>query len=163
MTVFISPVLEEEIKKAFEQADECETRAASILSLLPLKPIEELLFRKYKVWIGDGRLKYHPIAVIRSLLLKELKDIRSCLRLIAYLYDNPEELTLLGFGRFAPSSQTYSIIRKKRIDAEIRYWMDFVANTIRRFVYENGRQLDIVSYSKAAELRQFKSHHGVNV
>ena len=151
MTVFISPVLEEEIRRAFEQADESETRVAFILSLLPLKPIEELLFWNYKAKPYDKRIKYSPIAVIRSLLLKDLKGIRSCLRLMTYLYNKPEELTLLGFDRFAPSSQTYSIIRNERIDAEIQYWMDFVVNTIRRFVHENGRELDIASCLRVAK------------
>ena len=143
MTTTISFVLEEEIKKAFEQADQYETRPAFILSLLSLKPIEGLLFKKYKIWTGDGRLKFPPMAVIRSMLLKELKGISSCQQLIAYLYANPEEGRLLGFGRFLPSCQTYSVMKRERIDAEIEWLMDFVVDKIQRFVDENGRYLDI--------------------
>jgi len=160
MTTSISFVLGEEIKKAFEQADPYETRAAFILSSLSLKPIEELLFKKYKIWTGDGRLRFPPLAVIRSMLLKELKGINSYQQLIAYLYAKPEERTLLGFGWFVPSNQTYSIIRRKRIDAETQRQMDFVVDRIYQFVNENGRQLDIdfipASFRRAEAIQNSK-------
>ena len=142
-TATTSVLLEEEIKKAFEPANKDETRVAFILSLLPLKPIEEMLFKNYKTWTGDGRLKFPPMAVIRSILLKELKSISSYSQLIAYLYANPEESRMIGFDKFLPSTQTFSIMKRERIDAEIRLQIDFVAAKIREFAKENGRDLDI--------------------
>ncbi len=143
MTTSTYSMLEEEIKKAFEQADQYETRPALILSLLPLKPIEEMLFKKYKTWTGDGRRKFPPMAVMKAMLLKELKGIRSYQQLVAYLCHNPVESRLLGFERFLPSDQTFGLTNMERIDEEIRRHMDFVVSYIRQFSKENGRQLDI--------------------
>ena len=139
----ISSVLEEEIKKAFEQVAPDETRVAFMLSLLSLKPIEEKLLRNYKISPSDKRLKFPPIAVLRSILLKKLKGINSSQQLIAYLFTNPEESRLLGFERFLPSVQTYSVMRRERINAEIEEQIDFVADRIRQFVEKNSRHFDI--------------------
>lgn len=149
-------LLEEEIKKAFEQADQYETRPAFILSLMPLKPIEMPLFMRCKTWTGDKRLKFSPMAVVKSLLLKNLKGISSYQQLIAYLYANPVESRLLGFERFLPSNQTYSVIIKEKIDDEIQEYLDFVANSIRQFAKENGRQLDMDFYPVAKRKVQSK-------
>jgi hypothetical protein len=136
-------LLEEEIKAAFVQTDEGEARIAFLLSLLPLKPIQGMLLRNYKVWTSDGRLKFPPMAVVRAMLLKELTGIRSCQQLIAYLFANPEEGGLLGFGRFLPSTQTFSIMKRERIDVEVRQAMDFVVDGIRQLAHETGRQFDV--------------------
>ena len=67
-------LMERDIEKAFELAGEDETRAAYVLSLMRLEPIEQRLFDRYKIRTGDGRLKFPPMAVIKSILLKELKS-----------------------------------------------------------------------------------------
>jgi hypothetical protein len=136
-------LLEEEIERAFQQVNEEETRAAYVLSLMRLKPIEQRLFDRYKTWVGDGRLRFPPMAVLKSMLLKELKSIGSFQQLITYLCTNQEESTLLGFDKFLPSNQTFSIIKSEKIDQEIRQLMDFVIEKIRCLAKENGRHLDI--------------------
>jgi len=145
MTANMRSEIEEEIKRAFAQVGPDEKRLASILSLLSLKPIEESLFMTYKIWIGDGRLIFPPMAIIRAMLLKELKGIRSYRKLNAYLYHNPTESRLLGFETFLPSNQTFSLIGTKKIDSEMKELMYFVVNRIKRFVNENGIHLDIIS------------------
>ena len=136
-------LLEVEIKRSFEQVDEEETRAAYVLSLMRLEPIEQRLYDRYKTWVGDRRLRFPPMAVIKSMLLKELKSMGSFQQLITYLCTNQEESTLLGFEKFLPSNQTFSIIKSERIDHEIRQLMDFVVEKIRCCAKENGRPLDI--------------------
>ena len=136
-------MLEGEIERAFEQVDEEETRVAYLLSLLHLEPIEQRLCDHYKTWIGDRRLRFPPMAVIRSMLLRELKGISSYQQLITYLCRNDDEGRLLGYEKFLPSAQTFSVMKSERIDDEIRNLMDFVIEKIRRFAKENGRHLDI--------------------
>jgi len=142
MDVSARAQLEEEISNAFVQTGKDETRTALLLALLTLKPVERMLLRRYKVWTGDGRLRFAPTAVVRSMLLKELKGI-SCQELIDYLTGNLEEAKLLGFGKSVPSAQTFSVMKRERIDAEAREQMDFVVERIREIVRETGRLFDM--------------------
>ena len=136
-------MLEGEIQAAFEQINEDKTRVAYVLSLLHLEPIEQRLFNRYRTWTGDGRLKFAPMAVIKSMLLKKLKGIRSYQKLITYLSSKPEESTLLGFDKFLPSIQTFSMIKCERIDSEIQQLMAFVVERIRQFAKQTGRRMDM--------------------
>ena len=151
-----------EIRRAFEQIEEDETRVAAVLSLLPLRPIEELLRNRYKTWTYDGRLKLHPMAMIRAMLLKELKGIRSYQQLIAYLFSNPEESRLVGFKGLLPSIQSFSLMNIRRIDVETQQRMDFAVENIRKFAKENGRELDIeflpVSNRRGSSRRTIQRH-----
>jgi len=136
-------LLEGEVKSAFERIKEDEIKAAYFLSLLKLEPIEDRLLDLYKAWTGDGRVRFQPMAVIKSILLKNLKGIRSYQQLINYLCSHPEESELLGFDKFLPSIQTYSLIRKERIDDGVRELMDFTVRKIRQFSKDKRKHLDI--------------------
>jgi len=152
-------LLEKEIERAFEQVDEDEIRVAYVLSLLHLQPIEKRLFNHYKTWLGDRRIRFLPMAVIKSMLLRELKGIRSYQQLITYLCRNPDESALLGYNKFLPSVQTFSVMKSERIDDEIRGLMDFVIKKIKHSAKENGRPLDI-DFTLTGK-RRGKSHRTV--
>jgi len=155
-------ILEEEIKQAIEQVSVEETRVAYVLSQLHLEPIEKKLFNRYKTWVGDGRLRFHPMAVIKAMLMKDLKSISSFQLLISYLCSNPEEGKLLGFDMFLPSNQTLSIIKNERVDDEIQQLMDFVVEKVRQYAKENGRHMDIDFLPVSKQEREIAAYNSTS-
>jgi len=136
--------LETQIKKAFLELKPEETTIAALLSKVELYPLERLLLTKYKTWVGDRRLRYDPYAIIKSIIYKELKDIRSYGALIKHLKRRPEECVLLGYkNAMIPSQQSFSVMVTERIDAEIESIIQNIAKRIREIAKEEGKLLDI--------------------
>ena len=136
-------LVEKEIEKGVCGLDPVGASVAILLSILELKPLEDLLLKIYKTWWGDGRLRFPPMAMAKAMVYKELKDIAFFQQLISHLIANPEEGRLLGFVGGLPSPQTFSIMKTERLTPEIQHMMNFIAETIRQVAKANGRYLDI--------------------
>ena len=136
--------LEKEIEKAFARLKADEVRVSALLSMLKLEPIESLLFRRYKTWTDDRRMKFHPTAIIRSMLIKDLKCFGSYAHLVHYLSDYVDEALDLGFnGKELPSVPLLSYVDIAKIDDEIKKLMNFVVDRIRHLAKEKDKLLDI--------------------
>ncbi|MCX6817662.1 MAG: transposase [Candidatus Aenigmarchaeota archaeon] len=136
--------LELKIKKAFSELKPEESTIAALLSKVELYSLEKLLLTKYKTWVGDRRLRYDPFTIIKSILYKELKDIKSFGSLISHLKRRPEEAKLLGYkDGTLPCQQSFSVMVNERIDDEIESIIDFMAKRIREIAKEEGKLLDI--------------------
>lgn len=137
--------LEEKIKKAFLKLKADDVNIASFLSKMDLKAIEDKLLEDCKTWYGDGRVKYHPMSMIKAFILKDLKGITSNTQLIYHFHRNDDERKLLGFNdRYKlPSPQTFSVVANERLNPEVRGMMDFIVRKTREIAKEEGKLLDI--------------------
>jgi len=138
-----SILLEEEIKKAIGQLGAEETNISALLSKLELKPLEDMLFKRYKTWTGDQRLKYQPMSMIKAIVFKELCGFRSYGCLIDHLCHNPVDTENLGFDKLVPSEQSFSHMLKERIDNDIEDVMKFVCDKIADISREQKRCFNI--------------------
>ena len=136
--------MEKEIRKSFSRLSEDEYRTSKLICKLKLRPMETLLLKKYQSWEGDGRVRYPPMALLKSLILKELKDISSYFQFVNYLKRYPDVKRDMGYvGKRIPSLQILSYMYTDRIDADMRKLMDFVISKIKQIAVEEKKFLDI--------------------
>lgn len=136
--------LEEETKKAFSELRPEDVKVSRLLSKMEMKLIENILSHKYKAWIGDRRMRYHPMSIMKSIILKELLCISSYPNLIEHLHNYSDEAEDLGYdGMDLPVVQTFSAIRKEKMDENMFKLLDFVADKIRQIAREEGKLMDI--------------------
>jgi putative transposase len=136
--------LEKEIKIAFSRLRKDQLTCSHLLSKMPLKTLEDYLITISKVWWGDQRLKYHPMAVMKAILFMELRGITSYEKLVLYLYENSREVKRLGFEkRFVPTSATFSRVNITQIDETVRKILDFIVDKIMETSREENKLLDI--------------------
>jgi len=137
--------LEEEVRQAFSRLGAEDVKIATLLSRMSLSPLETMLMNDCKTWYGDGRVKYHPISVMKAFILKELKGIRSNAQLIGHLRRHDDERRLIGFSDAykTPCQQMLSTTANERMTPEIREVINFIVDRIRVVAREEGRLLDI--------------------
>jgi len=134
--------LEDEINKLFGQLKEEPIDVSVFLSKLKLEPILCLIKQRYTVADGDGRLKHAPTAMIKALMLKELRGIKNYALLIQRLNRHPEEAEAIGF-EYVLCGQTLSNFINERLDDEIEQLTRHTVDYIREKVRENGKILDV--------------------
>lgn len=136
--------LEEDIRKAFSELRPEDVKVSKLLSRMELEPIEKVLFQKYDAWTGDRRMKYHPISIVKSMILKDLLCISSHSNLVGYLQNYDDEADDLGYeGTDLPVVQTFSMIRKEKMDENVFKMIDFVTDKIRQIAREEGKLMDV--------------------
>jgi len=120
--------LEYEIDKCFEELDEPVT-LVQFLEQLKLPPLEEQAEQYYAN--NHGAAKHNPVAIVYTLLLYKLSDIKSRRATIRFLRKHPNITDALGHSRHGvPSPQVVSTFVNTKLDERadelIEYTVEYV-------------------------------------
>ena len=136
--------IENEIDKAFEEAELESMTVAELLSQLELKEIENRLEDNYNYANGGRKPKYTPISMAKLLLYKKLKGINYNSKVLRNLQEELKDAVKLGFSVNAiPQSQNLSNFLRKRLDDKAEELIEYTANYVRDKCKQKNKLKDI--------------------